>query len=139
MGAKAVTEAVPAVNGATLVIAWLGVKVIFVEAVMPHRNKDRLPQAKGQLLARLVPPEQTLYLFRLKDEGIMFYYGRPVRRLRGMGELPVQTEPLYCILDRDEWASWQLDQRVQVIQDLRDEQSSPIALVRVDGTPRHLP
>jgi hypothetical protein len=124
---------------ATLVVAWLGVKVVFVEAVMPHRNKDRLPQAKGQLLARLVPPDQTLYLFRLKDEGIMFYYGRPVRRLRQMAELPVQTEPLYCILDRDEWSTWQMDEHVRVIQDLRDEQGSPVALVRIDGIPRALP
>jgi 4-amino-4-deoxy-L-arabinose transferase-like glycosyltransferase len=124
---------------ASLVIVWLGVKIAFVEAVMPHRNKDRLPQAKGELLARLVPSKETLYLFRLKDEGIMFYYGRPVRRLHRMAELPVQTEPLYCILDRDEWAKWQMDDHVQVIQDLRDEQGSPIALVRIDGPPRDMP
>ncbi len=62
-----------------LVIAWLGVKVAFVEGVMPHRNRDRLPRTKGELLASIVPPGQTLYLFRLKDEGIMFYYGGVVR------------------------------------------------------------
>lgn len=121
-----------------LVIAWLGVKVVFVEGVMPHRNKDRLPQAKGELLARLVPVDQTLYLFRLKDEGIMFYFGRPVRRLHSAAELPMQTEPLYCILDKEEWGKWQMDDHVTVIQDLRDEQGSPIALVRVNGPPRIL-
>jgi hypothetical protein len=83
-----------------------------------------------------VPADQTLYLFRLKDEGIMFYYGRPVRRLASIAELPVHSEPLYCILDRDEWANSQVDERVQVIRDLRDEQGAPIALVRIDGPPR---
>jgi hypothetical protein len=121
-----------------LVIGWLGVKVVFVQAVMPHRNKDRLPQAKGELLARLVPADQTLYLFRLKDEGIMFYYGRTVRRLNSMAELPVQIEPTYCILDKDEWAKALTDDRVMVIRELCDEQLAPIALVRIDGPPREL-
>jgi 4-amino-4-deoxy-L-arabinose transferase-like glycosyltransferase len=121
-----------------LVIAWLGVKVVFVQAVMPHRNKDRLPQAKGEMLARLVPENQTLYIFRLKDEGIMFYYGRTVRRLRSMADLPVQTEPMYCILDGEEWAKTSNDGRVQVIQNLRDEQGAPIALARIEGPLREL-
>ncbi len=121
-----------------LVIGWFGVKVVFVQAVMPHRNKDRLPQAKGELLARLVPANQTLYLFRLKDEGIMFYYGRRVRRLHSMAELPVQSEPTYCILDKDEWAKALTDDRVMVIRELCDEQLAPIALVRIDGPPREL-
>jgi hypothetical protein len=119
-----------------LVVAWLGVKVAFVEGVMPHRNRDRLPREKGELLAGLVPPGQTLYLFRLKDEGIMFYYGRPVRRLRSPAELPVQAGPVYCILDAEERDQLRRDERVQVLQNLSDEQGSPIALVRVEDPPR---
>jgi 4-amino-4-deoxy-L-arabinose transferase-like glycosyltransferase len=119
-----------------LVVAWLGVKVVFVEGVMPHRNRDRLPRSKGELLANIVPPGETLYLFRLKDEGIMFYYGRPVRRLHNTSELPLHTEPVYCILDKEERDSLATDERIQVLQNLRDEQGAAIALVRIEGPPR---
>src|SRR5205085_2177872 len=59
-----------------MLIFWLVVKVGFVELVIPARNQNREPHAKGERLAALVPPEKTLYLSRLKDEGIMFYYRR---------------------------------------------------------------
>ena len=55
---------------AVLLVLWLGAKAAFVHAVTPARNADRLPRAKGQMLAALVPPGRTLYLFQLKDEGI---------------------------------------------------------------------
>ena len=38
------------------------------------------PKEKGEQLAAWVPDGNTLYLFQVKDEGIMFYYRRPVRR-----------------------------------------------------------
>src|SRR6202011_656603 len=59
------------------------------------------------LLAARVPAGATLYLLRLKDEGIMFYYGRPVRRLASFEHLPSFGQPLYCILDESEWRKWQ--------------------------------
>ena len=85
--------------------------VLCAKRWMPSRNADRQPRAKGALLASLVPFERVLYLFRLKDEGIMFYYGRPVRRLSSAGELPASAEPVYCILTETEWQEWSPDGR----------------------------
>jgi 4-amino-4-deoxy-L-arabinose transferase-like glycosyltransferase len=132
------------------VVLWLGVKLAFVHAVIPARNQNREPRAKGELLARLVPPGETLYLLRLKDEGIMFYYGRPVRRLPSFAGLPSSGRPVYCILDVSEWRKWQgyrvaraairgyaglaghgRDRSEEVLRRLSDEQGDPIILVKV--------
>src|SRR5262249_45139819 len=107
-----------------LVGLWLIAKLVFVHYVIPERNHNREPRAKGQQLAALIPPGETLYLFQLKDEGIMFYYGRTVRRLPGMEELPSSGEPLYCILEETEWE--QADRPVEVLLRLKDEQGAPI-------------
>jgi hypothetical protein len=113
--------------------AWLVVKLVFVHGIMPRRNANREPQAKGALLASLVPPNQVLYLFRLKDEGIMFYYGRTVQRLAAPDQLPSSGEPVYCILDASEWQQWHTSQRIEALQHLTDEQGATIVLVRVMG------
>jgi 4-amino-4-deoxy-L-arabinose transferase-like glycosyltransferase len=136
------------------VVLWLGAKLVFVHAVVPHRNQDREPRAKAALLASHVPPGTTLYLFRLKDEGIMFYYGRPVRRLPSFAQLPSSPRPLYCILDASEWRKWQAFQVAraaiegyagadsprtspaeseEVLARLTDEQGDPIVLVKVSN------
>jgi hypothetical protein len=129
----------PRVAPAKVLIAslalWLIAKGVFVHAVIPHRNANREPREKGELLASLVPPGCTLYLFRLKDEGIMFYYGRPVLRLTNPNDLPCRGEPVYCILDGAEWEQWRrrAARPVEVLQHLTDEQGAPIVLVRVGG------
>jgi 4-amino-4-deoxy-L-arabinose transferase-like glycosyltransferase len=123
----------PAVALVVLLALWLGAKGVFVHAVMPSRNANREPRAKGQLLAGLVPAGYTLYLFRLKDEGIMFYYGRPVLRLAGPADLPSRGEPVYCILEEQEWRQWRTARPVRVLCHLTDEQGAPIVLVRVGG------
>ena len=84
---------------------WLAVKVVFVEAIVPHRNAHRA-RAGGQLLASIVPIGQCLYLVRVKDEGIMFYFGGMVVRLKSFEDLPSSPEPMYCILDYQEWRNW---------------------------------
>jgi 4-amino-4-deoxy-L-arabinose transferase-like glycosyltransferase len=91
---------------AVLVLVWLGVKIIFVEGVVPARDRHREPRAKGQILAALIPEGQTLYLGKVKDEGIMFYYRRLVRRVPDFSELPSSGEPLYCILNAAERSAW---------------------------------
>ncbi len=116
---------------ATILILWLPVKVVFVHIVIPIRNQDREAHAKGQLLAQHVPEGATLYLFRLKDEGIMFYYGRTVRRLPGPEHLPLINEPLYCIVDKAEWQHWTRMDQTEVVQHLIDEQGAPIVLLKV--------
>jgi len=115
--------------------AWMVVKLVFVHAIIPQRNANRDPRAKGALIASLVPPGSILYLFRLKDEGIMFYYGRVVRRLPSPEHLPSSGEAAYCILDAAEWQRWRTARRVMLVQHLADEQGDPIVLVlvRVSG------
>jgi 4-amino-4-deoxy-L-arabinose transferase-like glycosyltransferase len=123
---------------------WLVVKLVFVHGVLPARNPNRQPRAKGEQIAAAVPAGQTLYLFRLKDEGIMFYYGRargahaygadaPVLRLGSPEELPSRREPVYCILAEHEWRVWKSPRPAEAVLYLRDEQGDPIVLVRVSA------
>jgi hypothetical protein len=123
-----------------LVVGWVLVKLVFVNCVIPLRNPNRAPRAKGEQIAALVPPHQPLYLFRLKDEGILFYYGRkrpevtdgpPARRLGGPEQLPSPREPVYCILDEVEWRQWHCPRHAEAILHLKDEQGAPIVLARV--------
>jgi 4-amino-4-deoxy-L-arabinose transferase-like glycosyltransferase len=120
------------------VVLWLVAKLAFVHVVVPRRNGDRLPRAKAELIARLVPERVTLFLFRLKDEGIMFYYSnlrpllaQPVRRLASPIDLPSSPEPVYCILAESEWANWGETRPAELVVRLTDEQGAPIVLVRV--------
>jgi 4-amino-4-deoxy-L-arabinose transferase-like glycosyltransferase len=123
-----------------IVVCWLVVKLVFVHVVIPQRNPARAPQAKGEQLAATVPEGKTLYLFQLKDEGIMFYYSRlragdpsvmPVRRLNSPAELPSSDGAVYCILDEPEWRRWQGPRPAEAVLHLKDEQNAPIVLVRV--------
>ncbi|MCI0680505.1 MAG: glycosyltransferase family 39 protein [Gemmataceae bacterium] len=110
---------------------WLTLKVVHVELVMPRRTLERQPRNKAAVLAALVPVSQVLYLFFLKDEGIMFYYGRPVVRLASPAELPTTNEPAYCILNHDEWQSWDDARCRELVLRMTDQQGDPIYLVRV--------
>ena len=107
---------------------WLVVKVCFVHVVVPERERGREPRQKGEQIAALVPPDRTLYLFRLKDEGIMFYYGRPAQRLSSPAQLPSSHRPEYCIFDEAEWRALQAYGAFEKILELRDEQGAPIVL-----------
>jgi len=137
----------PARGLVALVVLWLGVKGVFVERWLPARNPNRAPRAKGEQLAALVPADRPLYVFQLKDEGIMFYFGRlrpkggppPVQRLRNPADLPSSGEPVYCILDETEYQQWSravpasgpASAGPELLLRLSDEQGSPIVLVRV--------
>jgi 4-amino-4-deoxy-L-arabinose transferase-like glycosyltransferase len=114
-----------------LVVVWLVVRLVYVEAVLPRRNPTRQPKEKGEQLAALVPEGDVLYLFKLKDEGIMFYYDRTVRRLAGPAQLPSSNQPLYCILDESEWRNWRSSRPADMLLRMPDEQGDPIVLVRV--------
>jgi 4-amino-4-deoxy-L-arabinose transferase-like glycosyltransferase len=116
---------------ATLLVAWIAVKVIFVEVVLPARMAGRDPGEKGGQIAAVVPPGQVLYLFRVKDEGIMFYYGRPVQRLAGPAQLPSPGERTYCMLTDEEWRDWPRRYSAEPILRLNDQQGAPLVLVRL--------
>jgi 4-amino-4-deoxy-L-arabinose transferase-like glycosyltransferase len=110
---------------------WTVVKVFYVEVVMPGRTAQAQPRDKGLLLAAAVPPASPLYVFKIKDEGIMFYFGRAVLRLASFRELPWPSEPMYCILEVQEWEQLRHERSGQVVERLTDEQGKPIVLVRV--------
>ena len=110
---------------------FMAAKVVFVEAVMPHRNALREPRAKGLSHASLIPVGSCLYLVRVKDEGIMFYFGGSVIRLKSFADLPSSPEPMYCILDTLELQHISQSREMDVVQNLTDEQGKPIFLVRV--------
>jgi hypothetical protein len=110
-------------------VVWLAAKTTVVAVVMPHRSSERDAAGKGSLLASLVPLDRILYLFQLKDEGIMFYYGRPVVRLPSPQHLPASGEPIYCILTKREWLQWKIDRPTEEILEFTDEQGDPVALV----------
>jgi len=115
-----------------LLLLWLAAKLVFVQVIVPSRNPARQPRLKGEQIATLVPPDQTLYLFRLKDEGILFYYGRPARRLPAPACLPAAGDPMYCLLIESEWRQWTYPRHAETLLHLGDEQGNPIVLVKVD-------
>jgi hypothetical protein len=118
---------------AATLAAWLAIKVAYVEIIMPRRSGIGAPREKGLLIASLVPSGTTLFLFRLKDEGIMFYFGGDAVRLHSFAELPSSPEPVYCILDRAEFQTLAKIRDVEVVNSLTDEQGQPIVLVRAKG------
>jgi hypothetical protein len=113
------------------VLAWAVVKVMFVQAVVPERTAGRHARDTGEQLARLVPPGEILYLCRLKDEGVLFYYGRPARRLSRI-EVPAGTAVYVLLLDA-EWDGHRFWGRPEHLAELRDQQQAPIHLVRLQG------
>lgn len=120
-----------------ILIAWVGVKVVFVKHVIPARTEGRNAPETGAELACLVPPGETLYLCRLKDEGVLFYYGRPARRLAAIEAPPGRA---ICVLLLDaEWASVERAGRAVRLAELRDQQQAPIHLVRLDRPPEPRP
>jgi hypothetical protein len=118
-----------------LLVLWLLVKLAFVHVVVPERGRLRQPRAKGELVAALVPPGETLYLFRVKDEGILFYYGRPARRLAGPEDLPRSGELVYCIVTESEWGQWPARRPAAVLGRLDDEQGDGLLVLRVGPVP----
>jgi 4-amino-4-deoxy-L-arabinose transferase-like glycosyltransferase len=115
----------------TLIALWLAVKIAFVTLILPIRDGLRAPSRIGQQIAALVPPERTLYLFRLKDEGILFYYGRPARRLPAPAFLPASERSAYCLLTESELRQWMRSRSAQILLRLNDEQRHPIVLVKM--------
>ncbi|MFN4258858.1 MAG: ArnT family glycosyltransferase [Gemmataceae bacterium] len=116
---------------AGFIVAWFLLKLVFVQVAIPQRMAQRQPRAKGEHIAAYVPAGQPLYLFQLKDEGLMFYYRRPVRRLPDAGRLPDASS--YVLLTAYEWQHW--DHRLHpadVVRWLTDAQGEAIVLARVN-------
>ncbi len=142
-----------------LLAAWLVIKVGFVHAWVPIRDgrandllraagfrarTTRDPRGKAEQLAARVPADRPLYLFRVKDEGIMFCYGRChaegqadrlVRRLKGPNDLPATAELVYCIVTEAEWSAWDRRRPAEVLLRLPDQQGDPMVLLATWSEP----
>jgi 4-amino-4-deoxy-L-arabinose transferase-like glycosyltransferase len=111
---------------AGLLAGWLVVKLVHVAAVVPRRQAHLQPRVAGEHLALRVPPGRPLYVLRLKDEGVLFYYGRPARRLSGPDQVPAGA---WCLLTKAEWQKWPAGVPVTRQAGLRDGQGAPLVLV----------
>jgi 4-amino-4-deoxy-L-arabinose transferase-like glycosyltransferase len=124
-----------AVSRRTLLIGclltWAVVKLAYVEAIVPTRTADRNARQTGEELARLVPAGDILYLCRLKDEGVLFYYARPARRFDP--ESIPKGVAVHAVLLDAEWATEAGKRRSTHLTRLRDQQGAPIHLVRIQG------
>ncbi len=110
-----------------ILLAWCIVKVVYVEVVVPKRTHERHLHATVERLHAIVPSGETLYLCKLKDEGVLFYYGRLGRRFQW--EHPPK-EGSYALLIESEWRAHAASSRFDVVEWLCDQQGDPIVLVR---------
>jgi hypothetical protein len=115
----------------SVVAAWGIAKIVFVEHVVPARTANRNANGTAEDLRRLVPAGEILYLCKLKDEGVMFYYGRPARRF-DPDRLP--DGPFYALLIGQEWDARDRLGTVELVAALTDQQKAPLYLVRI-GAP----
>lgn len=127
--------ATPAAALVMVLAVWIGVKVAFIHGVLPARNGDRRPHEKGAELAARVPAGQTLYACPMpdRDEGIMYYYGRPVRRVAGPEALPAGAGPVYCLLPESDWVRWRPPRPAAALWRVEGELRGVMVLVRVAG------
>jgi hypothetical protein len=106
---------------------WLAAKVAFVEIVIPSRTAHHNAEPIAATLRELVPSDRTLYLFRMKDEGVMVYYARSVVRLNQLDEL---SPGEFAVLIRQEWDEWSTSGTLEQVAWLHDQQGDPMIVVR---------
>ncbi|MFT3878518.1 MAG: glycosyltransferase family 39 protein [Gemmatales bacterium] len=110
-------------------LIWCVVKVVYVEIIIPARFAKRPSLAEqAKIMQEFVPTEATLYLSKVKDECLMFNYGRAVRRISAWDQLPTQGVN-WCVLTEAERAVFSLP--VEHEQRLLDAQGEMLVLCRV--------
>lgn len=114
-------------RAACILLVWIAVKIAFVELVIPKRTAGRGAAATAARLRVLVPADATLYLFKLKDEGVMFSYARPTRKLHHPAALPPGG---FAVLIRQEWESRAAFGELEMVQWMHDQQGDPLIVVR---------
>ena len=112
---------------AAFLACWLVAKIAFVEVVIPNRTAGRNAEATGAALRECVPTGAPLYVFKLKDEGVMFYYARPATRAHDPRALPPGA---FAILIRQEWEDRAAFGHLELLCCMHDQQGDPIYLVR---------
>jgi hypothetical protein len=107
-------------------ITWLLIKLGFAVAVVPQRTAERQAQASAVALAGHVPAGATLHhCFWNRNESLLFYYGRPLRRVKRPEDVGVDA---YLLLPRAEWLAWSGGPG-DLLAQLRDERGEPMILV----------
>jgi 4-amino-4-deoxy-L-arabinose transferase-like glycosyltransferase len=130
MGLLALTRHNPraCVRGVVAFLAlWCVVKITFVEVAIPRRANGRNAENTASEMRSRVPPGQPVYLFKLKDEGVMFYYGRSAIRARDPHSLPPGA---VAILIRQEWEDRTAFGHLHLLHCMNDQQGDPIYLVQ---------
>lgn len=108
------------------ILIWCLVKVIYVEVIIPARFAKRPDLAtQAKIIHHFVPTEATLYLSKVKDECLMFNYGRAVQRITAWDQLPAQGTQ-WLVLTEAERAAFALP--VVREQHLLDAQGEPLIL-----------
>jgi 4-amino-4-deoxy-L-arabinose transferase-like glycosyltransferase len=116
-----------------LVLLGIAVKIVFVDVIIPRRDPNRSPAAKGQRLAELVPSEQTLYVGGPGNESTLFYFSRlrtPPRRIDDPDRLLWLPEPVFCTLNAIRGRNWLSEGKADLIESLTDERGEPLLLLR---------
>ena len=114
-------------------LCWFAAKIVFVEVAIPNRSAGRNAEATATELREHIPAGQPLYVFKLKDEGVMFYYARPAVRLNDPKSLP---RGAFAALIRPEWKDRAAFGHFELICCMSDQQGDPIYLVRNTGHSR---
>ncbi|VTR91106.1 : PMT_2 [Gemmata massiliana] len=112
---------------AAFLLCWVAAKIVFVEVVIPQRTAGRNAEATGATLREHVPVGEPLFVLKLKDEGVMFYYARPTSRLADVRTLPPGA---FAILIRQEWEDRAAFGHLELVSCMNDQQGDPIYLVR---------
>jgi hypothetical protein len=112
-------------------ILWLTLKVGYANGLIHRRGHDHSPQANGQLLASLLPADQLLYLLDIKEDDVLFYFGRPALQLHNPAHLPAGPDPVYCLLDHKALQGWHSGKTVEMVQEITIAQGTKLYLVRV--------
>lgn len=107
-------------------VTWLGVKISFVELIQPQRVANRNARETGIRLAEIIPHGEHLAIDKLKDEGILFYYGQPVIQTTWT-QHPTQTR--WALLMESEWQQIADKGHATVVDTLKDQQGASIYLV----------
>jgi 4-amino-4-deoxy-L-arabinose transferase-like glycosyltransferase len=144
----------------SFLLLWALVKIGYVEVLIPARFRARpsLLEQAG-ILQEAIPASAFLYLKEVKDECLLFTYGRKVQRIGNWKQLPggpaatpdsaiqqvehqassdlLDDAETYCILTENERKTWypSLVSRIVEERHLLDAQGDRLFVVRLRGLP----
>jgi len=112
---------------ALILIGIVLTRGIYTEVVLAGRTVPRQARENAAELRRLVPEGETVYIVGLREEGVLFYADRRVRRLTST---PVHD--IFLLLTEAEVQSGRYDPNVSV-GEFTDQQKASVRAVRWSG------